>query len=108
MLILTSPTLEGKEIKECHGLVTGDALLGANLYKDMFSGVRDVVGGRTSKYEEELKHARNIALKSMEEKAGDKGANAIIGTFVTYHNLGGTMGNTIMVTVYGTAVTYME
>jgi uncharacterized protein YbjQ (UPF0145 family) len=108
MLILTSPTIEGKKINKYYGLVTGDALLGANLYKDLFSGVRDVVGGRTSKYEEELTTARNIALESMEEKAEEKGANAIIGTRVAYHNLGGTMGNTIMVTVSGTAVSFQE
>ncbi len=108
MLILTSPTIQGKKIIEHQGLVTGDALLGANLYKDLFSGVRDVVGGRTSKYEEELNTARNMALESMGEKAEKLGANAIIGTRVSYHNLGGTMGNTIMVTVSGTAVTYQE
>ena len=108
MLILTSPTIQGKEIIEYHGLVTGDALLGANMYKDLFSGVRDVVGGRTSKYEEELTNARNLALESMTEEAKEKGANAIIGTRVAYHNLGGTMGNTIMVTVVGTAVFYQE
>lgn len=108
MLILTTPTIEGKKIIEYYGLVTGDSLLGANLYKDMFSGVRDVVGGRTSKYEEELTNARQLAMESMKEKAEKKGANAIIGTRVAYHNLGGTMGNTIMVTVFGTAVTYQE
>lgn len=108
MLILTTPTIEGKKIIKYYGLVTGDSLLGANLYKDMFSGVRDVVGGRTSKYEEELTSARKLALESMQEKAVQKGANAIIGTRVAYHNLGGTMGNTIMVTVFGTAVTYQE
>ena len=106
MLILTSPTIQGKEITKYHGLVTGDALLGANMYKDLFSGVRDVVGGRTSKYEEELTTARNMALDSMIEKAEEKGANAIIGTKLAYHNLGGTMGNKIMVTVVGTAVSY--
>jgi uncharacterized protein YbjQ (UPF0145 family) len=108
MLIVTTPTIEGKEIEEYYGLVTGDSLLGANLYKDMFSGVRDVVGGRTSKYEEELKNARKLALEVMEKKAAQKGANAIIGTRVAYHNLGGTMGNTIMVTMSGTAVSFKE
>jgi uncharacterized protein YbjQ (UPF0145 family) len=108
MLILTTPTIEGKNITEYLGLVTGDSLLGANMYKDMFSGVRDVVGGRTSKYEEELTNARQLALKSMQGKAEEKGANAVIGTRVAYHNLGGTMGNTIMVTVTGTAVSYQE
>lgn len=108
MLILTSPTIQGKNIIEYYGLVTGDALLGANLYKDLFSGVRDVVGGRTTKYEEELTNARNLAIKSMVGKAEELGANAIIGTKVSYHNLGGTMGNTIMVTVVGTAISYEE
>jgi uncharacterized protein YbjQ (UPF0145 family) len=108
MLILTTPTIEGKKINEYYGLVTGDSLLGANLYKDMFSGVRDVVGGRTSKYEEELTTARKLAIESMKEKAEKKGANAVIGTRVAYHNLGGTMGNTIMVTIFGTAVNYQE
>ncbi len=108
MLILTTPNIEGKKINEYYGLVTGDSLLGANMYKDMFSGVRDVVGGRTSKYEEELTNARQMALEIMQEKAEQKGANAIVGTRVAYHNLGGTMGNTIMVTVSGTAVSYQE
>ncbi len=108
MLILTTQTIEGKEITEYLGFVTGDSLLGANMYKDMFSGVRDVVGGRTSKYEEELSNARKLAIESMQEKAIKKGANGIIGTRVAYHNLGGTMGNTIMVTVFGTAVSYEE
>lgn len=108
MLVLTSPTIQGKEITKYYGIVTGDALVGANLYKDLFSGVRDVVGGRTSRYEEELTNARNVAMESMIEKAEQEGANAIIGTRVAYHNLGGTMGNTIMVTVVGTAVSYQE
>ncbi len=108
MLILTTPTIEGKKITEYFSLVTGDSLLGANLYKDMFSGVRDVVGGRDTKYEEELSTARELATKSMVEEAEKRGANAIIATRVAYHNLGGTMGNTIMVTIFGTAVSYQE
>jgi Uncharacterized conserved protein len=108
MLVLTTPSIEGKKIVEYYGLVTGESLLGANVYKDMFSGVRDVVGGRTSAYEEELKKARKVALESMKDKAADKGANAVIGARLAYHNLGGTMGNTIMVTVFGTAVSYEE
>jgi uncharacterized protein YbjQ (UPF0145 family) len=108
MLVLTTPSIQGKKINEYYGLVTGESLLGANVYKDMFSGVRDVVGGRTSAYEEELKKAREVALESMKEKATDKGANAVIGVRLAYHNLGGTMGNTIMVTVFGTAVSYEE
>ncbi|MGC9516237.1 MAG: YbjQ family protein [Methanomicrobiales archaeon] len=108
MLMVTTQTIEGKKINKYLGIVTGDSLLGANMYKDLFSGVRDVVGGRTSKYEEELTSARKLAMDSMQEKAKKKGANAIIGTRVAYHNLGGTMGNTIMVTVTGTAISYQE
>ncbi|MBI5681355.1 MAG: heavy metal-binding domain-containing protein [Methanobacterium sp.] len=106
MLILNTPNIEGKKITEYFGLVTGEALIGANVYKDLFSGVRDVVGGRTSAYEEEIKKARDIAINSMEEKGEKFGANAILGVNIGYHNLGGTMGNTIMVTVFGTAVKY--
>ena len=106
MLILTTPNIEGHKIVEYYGLVTGESLLGANVYKDLFSGVRDVVGGRTSAYEEELKKARNLAIESMEEKARKKGGNAVIGIRIKYNNLGGTMGNTIMVTITGTAVKY--
>jgi uncharacterized protein YbjQ (UPF0145 family) len=104
MILTSANTLETKTIIEYKGLVTGESLIGANIYKDLFSGVREVVGGRTSKYEEELQKARNIALQSMEEKAECLGANAIIGLKLSYDNLGGTMGNTILVTAYGTAV----
>lgn len=92
------------DIVEYRGLVTGESLIGANIYKDLFSGVRDVVGGRTSTYEEELQKARDIAIESMTEKAESLGANAIVGLKLSYDNLGGTMGNTILVTAYGTAV----
>ena len=104
MILTSANTLETKEIIEYKGLVTGESLIGSNIYKDLFSGVRDVVAGRTSQYEDELQKARNIALKSMEEKAESLGANAIIVLKISYDNLGGTMGNTILVTAYGTAV----
>ena len=106
MILTSANTLENKEIVEYKGLVTGESLIGANIYKDLFSGVRDVVGGRTSRYEEEIQKARDIALNSMEEKAEYLGANAIIGLKISYDNLGGTMGNTILVTAYGTAIKY--
>ena len=104
MILTSANILETKKILEYKGLVTGESLIGANFYKDLFSGVRDVVGGRTSRYEEELQKAREIALKSMKEKAESLGANAIVGLKLSYDNLGGTMGNTILVTAYGTAV----
>lgn len=106
MILTSSNTLESKKITDYKGLVTGESLIGSNIYKDLFSGVRDVVVGRTSQYEEELEKARNNALKIMEEKAESLGANAIIGLKISYDNLGGTMGNTILVTAYGTAIKY--
>ena len=106
MIVTSANTLEDRTIVEYKGLVTGESLIGANIYKDLFSGVRDVVGGRTSKYEEEIQRARDIALTSMKEKATQLGANAIIGLRISYDNLGGTMGNTILITAYGTAIYY--
>lgn len=106
MILTSTNTLENNEITEYHGIVSGESLIGANVYKDLFSGVRDVVGGRTTSYNEEVKEARKECIEIMENKAKDKGANAIIGIKISYNNLGGTMGNTILVTAYGTAVTY--
>ena len=108
MILTSANTLENRSVKEYKGIVTGEALIGANIYKDLFSGVRDVVGGRTSSYEEEIKKARDIALQSMKEKAEQLNANAIIGLKISYDNLGGTMGNTILITAYGTAILYEE
>ena len=105
-MLLTTPDIDGKTVKKYFGIVNGEGLIGSNVYKDIFSGVRDVVGGRTSTYEDELKKARELALKSMEEKATELGANAIINVRIKYSNLGGTMGNTILVSVNGTAVLY--
>lgn len=104
MILSSTNTLENKKIIDYKGIVTGESLIGSNVYKDLFSGVRDVVGGRTSKYEEEIQKAREVALTSMKEKAQSLNANAIIGLKISYDNLGGTMGNTILVTAYGTAV----
>ena len=106
MILTSANTLADKKIIDYRGLVTGESLIGANIYKDLFSGVRDVVGGRTSRYEEELQKARDIAFESMKEKAEALEANAIIGLKISYDNLGGTMGNTILVTAYGTAIYY--
>ncbi|MBQ6219222.1 MAG: YbjQ family protein [Methanosphaera sp.] len=104
MLMVTTPDVDGKKVKKYYGIVNGEGLIGANVYKDIFSGVRDVVGGRTSTYEQELKKAREIALKSMSGKAKSLGANAILNVRIKYSNLGGTMGNTILVSINGTAV----
>ena len=106
LLIVTTPSIEGKDVKKYLGIVSGEGLIGANVYKDIFSGVRDVVGGRTSAYEDQLKKAREIAMESMIEKAEEVNANAILNVRVKYSNLGGTMGNTILVSITGTAVEY--
>ena len=104
MIMVTTPDIEGSPVKNYLGIVNGEGLIGANVYKDIFSGVRDVVGGRTSTYEKELKKAREMAMNSMEEKAQALGANAILNVRIKYSNLGGNMGNTILVSVNGTAV----
>lgn len=108
MIVSSANTLQSEREIEYKGLVTGESLIGSNIYKDLFSGVRDVVAGRTSAYEDELENAREEALESMKEKAEELGANAIIGLKISYDNLGGTMGNTILVTAYGTAIKYEE
>jgi uncharacterized protein YbjQ (UPF0145 family) len=102
--IFTTSTVLGETVEKHMGLVTGESLIGANLYKDMLGEVKGVVKKQQSQYEVQLIEARRIAIESMKEKAEKMGANAIIGTRVEYNNLGGSMGNTMMVTVTGTAV----
>ena len=102
MIHSTTPTLEGKTISQYLGVVTGEAILGANIVKDFFAGIRDIVGGRSAAYEKELQKARVIAFKEMDEKAQALGANAILGIDLDYETVGG--GKMLMVTVSGTAV----
>ncbi|MGB2805111.1 MAG: heavy metal-binding domain-containing protein [Candidatus Zixiibacteriota bacterium] len=101
MIITTTPTIQGKEIKEYLGIVTGEAIMGANLIKDIFASITDVVGGRSAAYEKELTRARNIAVTEMEENAAALGANAIVGVDLDYETVRQGM---LMVTVSGTAV----
>lgn len=104
MLITTTNTVEGRRIVEYHGLVSGEAILGANIFRDMFAMVRDIVGGRAGAYEKELKSARDIALQEMSEEAQSRGANAVIGVDLDYETVG-KEGAMLMVTSSGTAVT---
>ena len=84
MIQSTTPTLEGKSIRQYHGVVTGEAILGANIFRDFFAGIRDIVGGRSAAYEKELQKAREIAFEEMSAQARGLGANAIVsGTAVT-------------------------
>ena len=103
MIRTTTNTLEGKKIVTYHGIVTGETIIGANIFRDFFASIRDIVGGRSKAYEEVLKEARETALREMEEKASRVGANAVIGVDLDYETVGQSM---LMVTVSGTAVTY--
>lgn len=103
MDITTTHSIEGKTITRYCGVVAGEAILGANLFKDLFAGIRDLVGGRSGTYERELQKARDIALKELEERARDLGANAIVGVDLDYEVLGQGNGM-LMVSASGTAV----
>lgn len=103
MIVTTTPNIEGKTIVEYKGIVTGEAILGANIFKDIFAGIRDIVGGRSATYENELRSAKDIALREMQERAQSLGANAIVGVDLDYENLGAS-GGMLMVTASGTAV----
>lgn len=101
MIMSTTPTLEGHPIKEYLGVVTGEAILGANVFRDLFASITDIVGGRSGAYEQELMKARQIALLEAEEEARQRGANAIVGIDLDYEVVREGM---LMVTVSGTAV----
>jgi len=103
MIITTTPSIEGKTIQQYCGIVTGEAILGANLFKDLFAGIRDLVGGRSATYERELQNAREIALKEMQDTAAQLGANAVVGVDIDYEVLGQNNGM-LMVAASGTAV----
>ncbi len=110
MIMTTTPGIEGNDvtttpgiIRDYRGIVTGEAILGANIFKDFFAGIRDIVGGRSAAYEKELKQAREIAFSEMEEAARQEGANAVVGIDLDYEVVGD--GSMLMVSVSGTAVT---
>jgi len=103
MIITTTPHVEGRRIIRYCGVIAGEAILGANLFKDLFAGIRDIVGGRSSTYEHELQRARSIAIQELEERAIELGANAVVGVDVDYETFGKTNGM-LMVSVSGTAV----
>ena len=103
MIVTSTPTIEGHPIRTYCGMVTGEAILGANLFKDIFAGIRDLVGGRSATYERELGQARELAFQEMEEKARRLGATAIVGVDIDYEVLGQSNGM-LMVAVSGTAV----
>ena len=104
MILTTTPTVEGKTIRDYRGLVTGEAIIGTNIFRDFFANVRDVVGGRSAAYERELKKARELAIDEIEAAARDLGADAVVGIDLDYEVVGPD-GSMMMVSVNGTAVT---
>ena len=105
MLIVTTPSVEGRRIARHLGLVTGDAILGANIFRDLFAGIRDIVGGRSAAYERELREAKRIALEEMSAQARELGANAVVGVDLDFETITmGGGGGMLMVSASGTAV----
>lgn len=103
MILSTTPTLEGRAIREYKGIVVGEAILGANVFRDLFAGIRDIIGGRSGAYEKELAKAREIAFEELSEKAQKLGANAVVGIDIDYEVVGQN-GSMLMVSISGTAV----
>lgn len=103
MLATTTPTIEGKRITKYYGIVTGEIIIGANLFRDFFASIRDIVGGRSGSYEEVLRQAKDTALREMQDQAALLGANAVVGVDLDYETVGDS-GSMLMVTASGTAV----
>lgn len=101
MIVTTTPSIEGKPIRTYHGIVVGEAILGANVFRDVFAAITDIVGGRSGAYEEELGKARTVALNELQDRARDAGANAVVGVDLDYE----VINNMLMVSTSGTAVT---
>lgn len=107
MIITTTNQLEGKKIEQYLGIVVGEAVMGANLFKDIFAQIRDIVGGRSGAYEDELTKARKIGFQELESEALSIGANAVIGVDIDYEVVG-KGGSMLMVSISGTAIKYVD
>jgi len=103
MLVVTTPAIEGKRVVRYLGIVSGEAILGANIFKDFFAGIRDIVGGRSAAYEQELRKAKDIAIQEMSEQAKALGGNAVLAVDLDYETIGSN-GSMLMVSASGTAV----
>jgi len=103
MLVTTTPTVEGRKIVKYIGLVTGETIIGANIFKDLFAGITDIVGGRSSSYERVLREGKDTAVNEMQQYAAALGANAIVGVDLDYETVG-SGGSMLMVSANGTAV----
>lgn len=103
MILSTTPTIDGYTIREYRGVVTGETIIGANVFKDFFAGIRDIVGGRAGSYEKVLRDARDSSMREMIQQAQTMGANAVVGIDIDYETIGAN-GSMLMVAVSGTAV----
>ena len=103
MILTTTPSIEGRKITSYLGIITGEAIMGANIMRDLFASITDVIGGRSGAYEEKLQEARQIALHELEERAARLGANAVVGIDLDYEVVGQS-GSMLMVSASGTAV----
>lgn len=109
MIVTTGHAIDGKRIVKYYGLVAGEAILGANIFRDFFASVRDIVGGRSAGYEKSLRQARDTAVREMLDSAREMGANAVIGVDLDYESIAvGNGGNMLMVSASGTAVKYED
>ena len=105
MIVTTTPTIDGRHIRDYKGVVTGEAILGANIFRDFFAGITDIVGGRSGAYEGELRKAREIAMREMMDDARRLGGNAVVGVDLDYETISiNNGGGMLMVTASGTAV----
>ena len=105
MIVSTTNAVEGQPVQQYLGIVTGEAILGANIFRDLFAGIRDIVGGRSAAYEQELRKARDLAISEMAQQAQELGATAVIGVDLDYETIQvGSGGGMLMVTASGTAV----
>jgi len=104
MIITTTDSIEGRRIGSYLGIVSGEAVLGTNVFRDFFAGIRDVVGGRSGSYEKELRRAKEAALEELTEQAKDLGADAVVGVDLDYEHIGTGERSMLMVTANGTAV----
>lgn len=103
MILSTTPQIEGRTIREYKGVVTGETIIGANMFKDLFAGIRDIVGGRSGSYEKVLREAKDTSLQEMMDRARALGANAIVGIDIDYETIGSN-SSMLMVATSGTAV----
>jgi uncharacterized protein YbjQ (UPF0145 family) len=104
MIISTTETIEGRQVTEYLGIVSGDAVMGTNIFRDMFAGIRDIVGGPSGSYEKELRKAKEAALEALAEEAGERGADAVVGVDLDYEVIGGDKSTMLIVSANGTAM----